>query len=96
MVTDPRRSSGWRRWARQLVLDRGGHCERCGSRHRLQVHHLVALEHGGPLYPTAPDCPATGVTVLCVRCHSVAHADRLTPGRAAWLRLRDQQRRRLG
>ena len=63
------RSGSTRRWRRlrAFVLQRdGGRCVRCGSRVRLECHHVVPLASGGR------DEPANCRT-HCVDCHNGLH-----------------------
>ncbi len=69
-----RKLYGTRRWkdARRRTLIRGGRtCQRCGHDQNLDVHHIIALKHGG-----APYDPSN-LRVLCRSCHrTVDSADR--------------------
>ena len=59
-----------RRWAgvRMAALDRDRwRCQECGKAGLLEVHHLVALEHGGKPYELA------NTTTLCRGDHIRIH-----------------------
>ena len=59
------------RWA---ALRRAGfRCERCGKPARLEAHHRVPLERGGPAYDLE------NVEVLCFDHHRDAHQDDRAP-----------------
>lgn len=66
----PKRISGqWMR-NRQIVLERDGRkCQRCGSTHRLHVHHIRKWN---------PEDPSThelgNLVTLCASCHRKVHA----------------------
>ena len=50
--------------ARRIVLQRDGYrCQSCGKAGRLEVDHVIPLQHGG--HPTAPD----NLQTLCRQCH---------------------------
>jgi 5-methylcytosine-specific restriction endonuclease McrA len=52
---------------REKVLWRDGYqCQRCGSSHRLQAHHIHHKAHGGT------NTPHNGIT-LCEPCHQALH-----------------------
>ena len=58
-----------RRWAatRKKVFGlMGKFCQNCGSRERLQIHHLIALSAGGEKFDL------NNLTVLCFSCHNLA------------------------
>ena len=60
-----------RRWAgvRLVTLHRDSwRCQECGKAGLLQVHHLVALEHGGKPYSLS------NTTTLCREHHIRIHA----------------------
>ena len=58
---------------RNEQLARADRCERCGRRAEdgwaLEVHHRWPTKRGGPIVPADPDCPVTGVQILCKQCH---------------------------
>jgi hypothetical protein len=56
---------------RSRVLARDGHqCRHCRSREQLMVHHIEYRSKGGRTQ-------AANLVTLCVRCHSLVHADLL-------------------
>lgn len=63
---NPKRGNGWQRtkWRTAVLAVTNGACARCGSRDRVQAHHLRALAHGG-----AGDGPGFA---LCHTCHGRA------------------------
>jgi 5-methylcytosine-specific restriction endonuclease McrA len=64
----------WER-ARQVVLDRDGHCcQQCGSTHRLHVHHREPWQ-SGQADPHALD----NLETLCASCHRRRHPMPLGP-----------------
>lgn len=73
-----------RRWdkLRLQILDRDSwRCQSCGKAGRLEVDHIIPLEHGGAAW--SPD----NLQALCVRCHiAKTRGERppLPPERQAW------------
>ena len=62
---------------RPKVLERDGYkCRECGSRKRLEVHHIVPLSKGGSPWPK--NCKT-----LCRKCHMRLHDKEGSPLRAA-------------
>lgn len=60
-------SAGWRK-RRQRALKRAGYrCEKCGSRRRLEAHHLTYARLGRER--------AADLMVLCHTCHAAEHGD---------------------
>ena len=58
-------------WMRSLVLERDGvMCRNCGSRQRLQAHHVIFRENGGPTQ-------LSNLATLCSSCHGLLHAGHL-------------------
>lgn len=54
---------------RERVLERDSHrCTRCGVTERLQVHHIVSADDGGPTTPA-------NLTTLCIDCHAAVERD---------------------
>ena len=86
----PKRGRVWNRFVKEMLGRAGFRCEQCGRTAQdlpLQVHHLWPLSAGGPLIPRFPDCPNTGVRVLCSRCHYATRA----PKRVAdWMNMLDE------
>ncbi len=73
------RRIGGRRWRRlgQLVRARAsGHCEHCGQRAKLAIHHTRTLVVTGSAELTTTD----ELLALCPRCHADQH-----PGLPGWL-----------
>ena len=66
---------------KRRALDRDDwRCTRCGSPYRLEMHHVIALDKGGP--------HALGnVSMQCRDCHIDAHRTIDDPERAAWMAL---------
>jgi 5-methylcytosine-specific restriction endonuclease McrA len=53
-----------------LVLERDGYrCTNCGATERLEVHHIVAAEDGGPM-------TMENLTTLCFDHHREAEAEK--------------------
>lgn len=70
-----------RRWAaiRQQVFSRDNfRCRACGAAGRLECHHVIPLEKGGPPFALQ------NLKTLCVNCHIEIHRPRLSPERQAW------------
>ena len=66
-------------YARGYVLERDGYkCQQCGSRHRLEVHHVKPLSKGGSPHPD--NCKT-----LCRNCHISLHASPLAAAKREWL-----------
>ena len=81
----------WSRFKRSILERDGWRCVWCRERGktgvgRLEVHHIVPLEHGG-LYLDAGNC-----LTVCRSCHVAHHRRPETPERLAWLAFRDALR----
>ena len=66
-----RQAASWHEWAaiRAQVLTRAGwHCQACGVRRRLDVHHVVKRSQGGS------DFDLDGLVALCRWCHDQTDA----------------------
>jgi 5-methylcytosine-specific restriction endonuclease McrA len=66
-----RQAASWREWAaiREQVLSRAGwHCQACGVRRRLDVHHVVKRSQGGS------DFDLDRLVALCRWCHAQTDA----------------------
>ena len=73
---DPRR---WQLARLRCFQAAGWRCSRCHRAGRLEAHHRVRLEHGGPEYDQA------NLECLCSTCHVNEHRDdRVAPDRIAW------------
>ncbi len=60
------KSSAWRK-VRAIVLGRDGHvCRACGSKHGLEVHHVLMRSLGGK-------DDAGNLIALCRDCHQSVH-----------------------
>lgn len=59
------RGAAWRQRRRAALERAGGRCMDCGSRKRLQVHHLTYKRWGNE--------DARDLRVLCSRCHARRH-----------------------
>ena len=71
----------WRRWqkARRETFERDKfRCRSCGRPGRLEAHHLVRIEDGGPKY-----C-LSNLEARCRSCHISEHRRPLTPGEQEW------------
>ena len=70
---------------RRAVLMRDGfRCRVCGKltpKNRLQAHHVIPLESGGPHHPD------NGIAVCREPCHFDLHRAALTPEQQAWAAL---------
>ena len=56
----------WQAYKTEQLARAGWRCEKCGVTDQpLEVHHLWPISRGGPVYPDDPDCPDTGIRVLC-------------------------------
>jgi len=69
-------------WARTVlpadVKARDGHrCTQCGSTNRIQAHHIVPVEDGGPH-------TAANMRTLCHKCHLAEHRRLATEARVAF------------
>lgn len=77
-----------RRWARvrRAAFDRDEwKCTACGSRGRLEAHHVIPLERGGAPYGLA------NVATMCRSCHIKHHRhDDGVEGRDNWLRMMEE------
>ena len=63
---------GWEENAKAYVRDRDGYkCRICGSKEKLEVHHIQYKSQGGS------DTPAN-LACLCHKCHGKLHAGKLT------------------
>jgi hypothetical protein len=58
----------WRARRAIWIAEAGGRCQRCGSRHRLTIHHHTYKRLGHER--------ASDIAVLCWRCHQRHHARR--------------------
>ena len=71
-----------RQWAhaRRAALERDAwRCTRCSKAGRLEVDHVLPLNHGGPPFEL------TNLRTLCVSCHlDVTWAERVTPEQRIW------------
>ena len=66
-----RQAASWHEWAaiREQVLTRAGwHCQACGVRRRLDVHHVVKRSQGGS------DFDLDRLVALCRWCHDQTDA----------------------
>jgi 5-methylcytosine-specific restriction endonuclease McrA len=71
------RSPEWEAKRRACIARDGAACRRCGSRFRLEVHHLTYLRFGGREH-------LSDLITLCERCHEALHehARKARPGRS--------------
>ena len=53
--------------AHYVIKRDGGKCRTCGSRNRIQVHHIIPVKDGGGL------CGPENLITLCGICHGIAH-----------------------
>ena len=75
----------------ELITERGGRCERCGSTRRLEAAHVSPVAHGADQLPDS----TSGLLLLCKPCHmrmdrhliDAAVARRIDPDRPRWDRL---------
>lgn len=58
-------SPAWRDFRGRVMKDRGDACEKCGSEHQLQIHHLTYDR----IFNEEPE----DVQVLCRKCHKKEH-----------------------
>jgi hypothetical protein len=68
------KSAQWRNMRRDIGRLRGNRCERCGSSHRLELHHLTYERLGRELL--------SDLELLCIDCHRRADDERGAQGRA--------------
>lgn len=57
-------SREWRVLMATLKRQRGGWCERCGSKHRIAGDHIVERKDGGA------DLDPSNIELLCQACHN--------------------------
>lgn len=67
-------SPQWRAIRAGAIFAAGAQCENCGSRRRLEVHHLTYARFGGCELPS-------DLRVLCERCHQAEHESQAVGGR---------------
>ena len=66
-------------WARLKCFEAAGwRCSRCSRPGKLECHHRVPLQHGGPPYDQS------NLVCLCKSCHVEEHRQDESPERAAW------------
>ena len=61
-------SRDWRRFAARIKRERGGYCQRCGSKDRVILDHIVERRDGGA------DFDEANVELLCARHHNAKTA----------------------
>ena len=81
----------WWTYRNRLIEYRGGRCNDCYIQNvKFEVHHLWSLRDGGPVYPDDPDCPTTGLLVLCRRCH-IRRGPKRIPEQQEWDKLLNEK-----
>ena len=73
-------SSHYRTWRRTVFRRDGYACVKCGSRHRLEVDHIVPLAKGGTGF-------LENLQTLCRDCHmekTASERPNPVPGQAEW------------
>jgi 5-methylcytosine-specific restriction endonuclease McrA len=60
-------AEGYKQLRFQILERDGWHCQQCGRRDQLQIHHIVRRSHSGA------DCEEN-LIVLCSECHRSIHA----------------------
>jgi len=56
----------WRVLRAKVLLRDGEHCQKCGSKDRLEVHHVTPRHLGG-------SDELSNLVTLCKKCHARAH-----------------------
>lgn len=56
----------WRNFSATIKEERGRSCQICGSKSRLEDHHIIPLSKGGPNN-------RANIKVLCYNCHHKQH-----------------------
>ena len=67
----------WERTRQGAFATHGRRCSKCGKAGRLEVHHVVSLQHGG-------DNSLANLTPLCRGCHIAHHRPKVGETERAW------------
>jgi len=67
-MKNPRNGSKYRNFVKRHIK---ANCEQCGSKHRLQLHHIIPIDENMALM-----FDLDNIKTLCEKCHKIVHSKR--------------------